>query len=149
MFKSKKKSGHSRGMAGRPSKFSYLNNLRSFNKKQIKSSTLNSISTPCNQTFASMGSTNSSSNSTSQRDSRGKWRTLHVSVSPLLSNNTNKWKHSNISKRDIELNTVTKQLFCDNQEAMTTGNRMIPMQQSTDGIVNNLTCTNVVVLIKH
>ena len=88
-----------------------------------------------------MGSTNSSSNSTSQRDSGGKWRTLHVSVSPLFSNNTNKRKHNDISKHNIKLNTVTKQLFSDNQESMTVGNRMIPMQQLTDGIVNNLTCT--------
>ena len=88
-----------------------------------------------------MGSTNSSSNSTSQRDSGGKWQTLHVSVSPLFSDNTNKRKHNDISKHNIKLNTVTEQLFSDNQESMTVGNRMIPMQQLTDGIVNNLTCT--------
>ena len=147
MFKSKKKSGLSRGTSGRPSKFLFQNNLRNFNNKKFekfKSSSpaaSNSFSTPCNKTFASMGSTNSSSNSTSQRDSGGKWRTLHVSVSPLFSDNTNKRKHNDISKHNIKLNTVTKQLFSDNQESMTVGNRMIPMQQLTDGIVNNLTCT--------
>ena len=35
---------------------------------------------------------------------------------------------------------MTGQLFSDNQQSKSIGNRMIPIQQLTDGIKNNLTC---------
>ena len=86
-----------------------------------------SFSTPNDQTFLLMDSTYSSANSTSSsRDNTGKWRTLQVAVSPLCSNNKKKRQHGNISK--IELSTVTGQLFSDNQQSKSIGNRMIPIQ---------------------
>ena len=88
-----------------------------------------------------MDSTYSSANSISNgRDNTGKWQTLHVTVSPLCSNKKKKRKHGNISNSNIELSTVTEQLFSHNQQIKTIGNRMIPIQQLTDGIKNNLTC---------
>ena len=141
MSKSKKKSGYK---VGRPLNSSRTNNLGNYNKDRIKSLSLASycsFSTPSNQTFLSMDSTYSSANSTSSsRDNTGKWQTLQVAVSPLCSNNKKKRKHGNISKSNIELSTVTGQLFSDNQQTKSIGNRMIPIQQLTDGIKNNLTC---------
>ena len=146
MLKSKAKSRHRRG---RPQNSSRRNNLAKYNKDRIKS--LSSVSkysflSPTNQTlFSSMNSNFSSANSTcSSRDNKGKWRTFQVAVSPQSSNNNKKRKYGNMTKHIHNLSTVTGQLFSDNQRNKSIGNCMIPIQQLTDGIENNLTCVKII-----